>query len=237
MARFPEKVLKGLNYLKNYTGAGNAVIALKGKYKNAVQALKEHLINTGFDIKLFEMGDFFPAGDEQVMVHDITGKVVPEGGIPLSVGAVVNNIETLYNTCEAIEKNAPVTDKFITIGGDVKNPITIKVPVGTKIAWLLEFLGVDYKNKVIIDGGPMMGNITDSNSPITKITGGILLFSEQHPAVKVKKSCMEYILKMAKIACIQCRYCTEQCPRYLLGHDLQPSKMMLAMGFRVTTII
>ncbi|HHX22717.1 MAG: 4Fe-4S dicluster domain-containing protein [Tepidanaerobacteraceae bacterium] len=234
MARFPEKVLKGLNYLKNYTGAGNAVIALKGKYKNAVQAIKEHLINTGFDIKLFEMGDFFPAGDEQVMVHDITGKVVPEGGIPLSVGAVVNNIETLYNTCEAIEKNAPVTDKFITIGGDVKNPITIKVPVGTKIAWLLEFLGVDYKNKVIIDGGPMMGNITDSNSPITKITGGILLFSEQHPAVKVKKSCMEYILKMAKIACIQCRYCTEQCPRYLLGHDLQPSKIMLAMGFRVT---
>ena len=177
MARFPDKVVKGLNHLKNYTGAGNAVIALKGKYKFAVRGLKEHLINTGLDIKLFEMGDFFPAGDEHVMVHDITGKVVSEGGIPISVGAIVNNIETLYNACHAIEDNIPVIDKFITVGGDVKNPITLKVPVGTKIGWLLDFLGIDYKDKVIIDGGPMMGNIADPDSPVTKLTGGLLIFS------------------------------------------------------------
>ncbi len=234
MARFPDKVVKGLNHLKNYTGAGNAVIALKGKYKFAVRGLKEHLINTGLDIKLFEMGDFFPAGDEHVMVHDITGKVVSEGGIPISVGAIVNNIETLYNACHAIEDNIPVIDKFITVGGDVKNPITLKVPVGTKIGWLLDFLGIDYKDKVIIDGGPMMGNIVDPNSPVTKLTGGLLIFSKEHPAVTVKESSLEYIFKMARIACIQCRYCTEQCPRYLLGHDLQPSKIMLTVGFRLT---
>jgi Na+-translocating ferredoxin:NAD+ oxidoreductase RnfC subunit len=234
MARFPHKVIKGLNHLKNYTGANNAVIALKGKYKNALKALNNNLVNKGLDIKLFEMGDFFPAGDEQVMVHDITGRVVPEGGIPLLVGAIVNNIETLYNVYNAIEENIPVTDKFITVGGDVKNPITLKVPVGTQIGWLLDFLGVDYKNKVIIDGGPMMGNISDPTSPITKITGGLLIFSKQHPAVTVKESSLEYIFKMARIACIQCRYCTEQCPRYLLGHDLQPSKIMLTVGFRLS---
>lgn len=234
MARFPDKVIKGLDHLQNYTGANNAVIALKGKYKFAVRALEEHLINTGLGIKLFEMGDFFPAGDEQVMVYDITGRVVPEGGIPISVGAIVNNIETLYNVYNAIEKNIPVTDKFITVGGDVKNPITLKVPVGTEIGWLLNFLGVDYKDKVIIDGGPMMGNILDPKSPITKITGGLLIFNKEHPAVTVKMSSLEYIFKMARIACIQCRYCTEQCPRYLLGHDLQPSKIMLTMGFRLT---
>lgn len=234
MARFPDKVLKGLNHLKNYTGADKAVVALKVKYKNAVRGLKEHLINTGLDIKLFEMGDFFPAGDEQVMVHDITGRVVPEGGIPLLVGAIVNNIETLYNVYNAIEDNIPVTDKFITVGGDVKNPITLKVPVGTEIGWLLDFLGVDYKDKVIIDGGPMMGNIADPKLPVTKLTGGLLIFSKEHPAVTVKESSLEYIFKMARIACIQCRYCTEQCPRYLLGHDLQPSKIMLTVGFRLT---
>lgn len=234
MARFPDKVLKGLNHLKNYTGADKAVVALKGKYKNAVRALKEHLQNTGSDIKLFEIGDFFPAGDEQVMVHDITGRVVPEGGIPLLVGAIVNNIETLYNVYNAIEENISVTDKFITVGGDVKTPITLKVPVGTEIGWLLDFLGVDYKDKVIIDGGPVMGNIVNHNSPITKITGGLLIFAKEHPAVTVKKSSLEYIFKMARIACIQCRYCTEQCPRYLLGHDLQPSKIMLTVGFRLT---
>lgn len=235
MARFPDKVIRGLAHLKKYTGANNAVIALKGKYKFAFKALKEYLKNTDLDIMLFEIGDYFPAGDEQVMVHDITGRIVPEGGIPISVGAIVNNIETLYNVYNAIEENIPVTHKFITIGGDVKNPITLKVPVGTQIGWLLDFLGVEHKDKIIIDGGPMMGNITDSNLPVTKLTGGLLIFCKQHPAITVKEADLAYIFKMAKIACIQCRYCTEQCPRYLLGHDLQPSKIMLTMGFRLTS--
>jgi len=234
MARFPDKVLKGLNHLKNYTGAHKAVIALKAKYKNAVKTLKEGLSDANINIELFEIGDYFPAGDEHVMVYDITGKVVPEGGIPISVGAIVNNIETLYNAYNAIEENMPVIDKFITVGGDVKNPITLKVPVGTNIGWLVDFLGIDYKDKVIIDGGPMMGNIVEPNSYITKLTGGLLIFSKEHPAVTTKMASLEYILKMARIACIQCRYCTEQCPRYLLGHDLQPSKIMLTMGFRLT---
>src|SRR5690606_9928990 len=139
----------------------------KGKYKHAIKALNEELSKTGFDIELFQMGDFFPAGDEQVMVFEVTGKVVPEGGIPIAIGAVVNNIETLYNVYGAIEEDTPVIRKFITVGGHVKNPITLKVPVGTTIGWLLDFLGVDYKDKVIIDGGPMMGNIVDPSSPIT----------------------------------------------------------------------
>lgn len=151
------------------------------------------------------------------------------------VGSIVNNIETLYNVCNAIEENLSVTDKFITIGGNIKNPITLKVPVGTEIGWLLDFLGIDYQDKVILDGGPMMGNIVSLDSPITKTTGGLLIFSKGHPAVTVKESSLEHILKMARISCIQCRYCTEQCPRYLLGHDLQPSKIMLTMGFRLSS--
>ncbi|NLU09921.1 MAG: electron transport complex protein RnfC [Tepidanaerobacter acetatoxydans] len=235
MSRFPDKVLKGLTYLKNFTGAGEAIIALKGKYKHPLKALKTELnSNTDFNVRLFEMGDFFPAGDEQVLVYDVTGRVVPEGGIPLLVGSVVNNIETLYNVYNAVEEDTPVIDKFITVGGDVKNPITLKVPVGTNIGWLLDFLGVDYKGKVIIDGGPMMGNIINPGLPIVKTTGGLLIFSKDHPAVTVKESNMEYILKMARISCIQCRYCTEQCPRYLLGHNLQPSKIMLTVGFRLS---
>jgi hypothetical protein len=61
------------------------------------------------------------------------------------------------------------------------------------------FLGVDYKNKVIIDGGPMMGNITDPNSPITKITGGLLIFSKQHPAVKLKSHVWNIFLRWQEL--------------------------------------
>lgn len=235
LAHYPSQILRGLTHLKNHTNARNAVLALKGKYKKAVKALEDSLNSSGLDIRLFIMKDYFPAGDEQSMVFDITGRVVPEGGIPLKVGAVVNNVETLYNVSLALEKNLPVVDKYITVGGDVKEPVTLKVPVGTKIGWLLEFLGIDAQDKVILDGGPMMGNIVSPDEVITKVTGGLLLFAKDHPAVTVKESSLEYIFKMARISCIQCRYCTEQCPRYLLGHDLQPSKIMLASGFRVST--
>lgn len=235
MARFPDKVLKGLNYLKGYTRARKAVTALKGKYKNALKSLKEYKKKSKLHVDFFEMEDFFPAGDEHVMVYEITGKVVPEGGIPLLVGAVVNNIETLYNVCCAIEDGLPLTDKFITVGGDVTNPITLKVPIGTRIGWLLDFLGVDHKDKVIIDGGPMMGNIVSFDAPISKTTGGLLIFPKGHPAVIYKEYNLDYILKMAGIACIQCIYCTLQCPRYLLGHDLQPNKIMLNAGFRLSS--
>jgi len=235
MARFPDKVLKGLNHLKEYTGAKKAVVALKRKYKNAIKSLKEYRESSKLDVELFEMEDFFPAGDEHVTVYEVTGRVVPEGGIPLAVGAIVNNIETLYNVCLAIEEGLPVTDKFITVGGDVPNPITLRVPVGTQIGWLLSFLGIDYKDKVIIDGGPMMGNIVSPDSPITKVTGGLLVFPKNHHAVRQKEYDLDYILKMASIACIQCLYCTLQCPRYLLGHDLQPNKTMQIAGFRLST--
>ena len=235
MAKYPDKVFKGLNYLKEYTGAKRAVIGLKQKYKSALKALKECRGSFKLDVDLFEMGDFFPAGDEQVLVYEVTGRVVPEGGIPLLVGTVVNNIETLYNVCLAVEDGLPVTEKFITVGGDVENPITLKVPVGTRTGWLLDFLGVDYNDKVIIDGGPMMGKIVSPDEPITKVTGGLLIFPNNHPAVKQKEYDLSYILKMAGISCIQCMYCTLQCPRYLLGHDLQPSKIMLNSGFRLTT--
>lgn len=43
------------------------------------------------------MGAFYPAGDEQVIVYEVTGRVVPEGGIPLNVGVVVSNVETALN--------------------------------------------------------------------------------------------------------------------------------------------
>lgn len=234
MERFPDKVLKGLHALKNYTKAPTATIALKRKYASVVKALSESLRENNLDIDIFEMDDYFPAGDEQVLVYDLMKRVVPEGGIPLMVGAIVNNIETLYNVYNALEEDLPVTEKFITVGGDVENPITLKVPVGTKIRWALEFLGIEYENKIILDGGPMMGNIVEPDFPITKTTGGLLLFPEGHPAVKVKYSSLAHIWKMARISCIQCRYCTEQCPRYLLGHDLQPSKIMLSVGFNLS---
>ena len=80
------------------TGAERGVLGVKKKYTEAMHALRQAL-RSGADVSCdFELGNFYPAGDEHVLVYDVLGRVVPEGGIPLNVGAVVQNIETLFNT-------------------------------------------------------------------------------------------------------------------------------------------
>lgn len=228
------QVLRGLWHLKNYTQAKHAVIAIKGKYKELLANLQQEIKKNAYDMEVLALADFFPAGDEQVLVFEATKRVVPEAGIPLFVGSVVNNTETLFNVYNAVDHNLPVTDKFITVGGEIPTPCTLKVPVGTEISWLLTRLGIDYNQKIILDGGPMMGKIINPQAPITKTTGGLLLFSPEHPVVNQKKLDFSYILRKAKTLCIQCRYCTDKCPRYLLGHDIQPHKIMNCVGYNLT---
>lgn len=228
------QVLRGLWYLKNYTQAKNAVIAVKSKYKKLLSTLQQEIKKNDYDIEVLGLADFFPAGDEQVLAFEATKRVVPEAGIPLFVGSVVNNTETLFNVYNAVDHNLPVTEKFITVGGETAVPCTIKVPVGTEISWLLNCLGIEYGEKIILDGGPVMGKVISPQAPITKTTGGLLLFSPEHPVVKQKKLDYPYILHKAKTLCIQCRYCTDKCPRYLLGHDIQPHKIMNCIGYNLT---
>ncbi|MGI6686278.1 MAG: hypothetical protein ACOX47_12555 [Bacillota bacterium] len=76
---------------------------MKGKYRTRPFDALEKVIS-GKPIKLFILGDFYPAGDEHVTVYEVTGRIIPEGGIPLEVGCVVNNVETLINVAHALER-------------------------------------------------------------------------------------------------------------------------------------
>lgn len=233
LKRFPERVARGLAALKDYTNSKEAFIGVKSKYKHLFGKLEEFVKSENLDIRIFYAGDFYPAGDEQVLVYEITGKIVPPGGIPLMVGAVVNNVETVYNVYNALFEEKPVTEKFITVAGDIEKPVTVKVPIGMKVSSILEKLGIEYEKKVIIDGGPAMGKIMSKDDVITKTSGGILIFEKDHPIVSKKLIPIEQILRKARTCCIQCRYCTDQCPRYLLGHELEPHKIMISLAFNL----
>ena len=75
------------------------------------------------DFESFVCEDVYPAGDEYVLVYEITGRQIPPGGIPLSVGCLVDNVETIVNVARAVA-GTPVTDKLVTICGAVQNPLT-----------------------------------------------------------------------------------------------------------------
>jgi Na+-translocating ferredoxin:NAD+ oxidoreductase RnfC subunit len=228
------EVLEGLKAIVEEAGAQKGIIALKKKYKLAIEALGRE-IHTGDPIEIFELGDFYPAGDEQITVYEVLKRIVPEGGIPLQVGVIVINVETLLNVSNAM-KGIPVTHKYITVTGAVRKPITVKVPVGISIREMIALAGgATIERFKVIDGGPMMGKIVENiDKPITKTSKGIIVLPEEHSLIQGKVRSIETMLKQARTACCHCSLCTEVCPRNLLGHKLHPDKLMRIASYNST---
>ena len=94
---FPDRVVAAAVAVAGHLGAKRTVIALKGKYHAEITALEGAISRSGAQVELFRMKTFYPAGDEQTMVQQVTGRSVPERGLPLDVGCVVDNVGTLLN--------------------------------------------------------------------------------------------------------------------------------------------
>ena len=232
MEHYPDKVVEGLQVAMRVSGAAKGYICLKAKYKLAVERL-QNAIGNKKKIELFLLDNYYPAGDEQQIVHEVTGKVVPPGGIPLDVGAVVCNVGTLVNIADAVE-DIPVTHKLVTVTGEVKNPITIKVPVGTPMKLLIKEAGGPDEGQgyALIEGGPAMGKVQeDWSSPVKKTTGGLIVLPSNHLVIRKKEGPSESDYRLTKSVCCQCSYCTQLCPRNNIGLGVQPHKVMRGIGY------
>jgi Na+-translocating ferredoxin:NAD+ oxidoreductase RnfC subunit len=238
MELFPDEIIKGFEAAGKLVGANKALIGIKGKHKKVVSILKDRIeaLQVGGFVEVKELEDAYPAGDEQVLVYELTGRVVPEAGIPIQVGCVVINSETALNIYRA-SMNVPVTEKYITVAGDIPNRLTVKVPVGTPIIDVLKLSGLEnFDDYAVIDGGPMMGPVMSNlNGYVTKKTKGLVILKKQHHLIRRKTTSMEQARRVNK-ACEQCRMCTDMCPRYLLGHDLQPHKMMRVTNYALEAV-
>ncbi|HOO76940.1 MAG TPA: SLBB domain-containing protein [bacterium] len=228
MAARPGDLVQGLVLLKEAVGARKAVVALKQKYRQAVSALREEIARRKLPVDLHLMGSYYPAGDEQVLVREVTGKVVPEGGIPLDVGAVVSNVGTIINIARA-SRGIPVTTRTLTVAGEVREPVTLEVPVGAYVEDVLAAAGgVSCPDYRVIDGGPVMGAI--SGPSVKKTTTGLIVLPAVHKLIEARTRPVEVDVARAGRACDQCRYCTDYCPRYLLGHRIEPHVIMRLVG-------
>lgn len=230
MIHHAPEVISGMRLAMQSTGAKQGIIGIKGKYKEIIAILKE-AIGDQDDITVSELGNFYPAGDEQVMVYDILGRVVPEGGIPIDVGCVVQNIETLYNI-DAAMHGIPVTEKYITVIGAVSKPLSVKVPIGITLNEVLALAGgVLTPDPVVLDGGAMMGEVVgDLNSPVTKRSKMLLVLPNDHQLSVKRRTPRTVIDTQAIAACDQCYYCTDYCPRHAQGHAIQPHKLILLLA-------
>ncbi|PWI48716.1 electron transport complex protein RnfC [Candidatus Heimdallarchaeota archaeon B3_Heim] len=230
MQKYPEKLITGLQLGMKATGAKRGIIAIKRKYKSAIKKVKQ-AIKTDSRLEIFLLEDVYPAGDEHVLVYEALGKTIPESGLPLDIGAVVNNVYTLINLADASEGKS-IVSRYVTVTGAVKKPVTMDFPIGTSILDTIKAAGgATIDNFEVLINGPMMGSLIDPKKPITKLTSGVIVLPEDHFVIRMKNERISSKVIVTKAACIRCQLCTEVCPRFLLGHQLYPDKVMRGIAW------
>ncbi len=166
-----------------------------------------------------------------ILIYEATGRVIRPGGIPIDENVVVYNTETMYNLYRAVHEGKPVTEKLVSIVGEVENPVTVRAPLGTTVKEAVAAAGkITVDDPAYVMGGPMMGKLGTENTIITKTTNAIIVLSEKHKAVVRINKNLDLERRRAASSCCQCRTCTELCPRHALGHPIEPHRIMRAVA-------
>jgi len=225
LRRYSFEIISTLEIIRECLGAKEFHVALKKGYKTTAQAVERDIASFKYG-KVDYLYEVYPAGDEIVLIYDSVGRVVPAGGLPIDVGVIVYNVETVLNIYRAM-KGEKVTHKYVTVGGAVKNPQTYCVPIGTPIDELVKLSGGPTEdNTLILNGGPMTGNLAAIDDTVKKTTNGILVLPEDSPVIMQRRQNVNVLKRRTMSACCQCRMCTDMCPRHLLGYPIEPHRFM-----------
>lgn len=227
---YADKIVEGLKIARQLVQAKRVILGIKAKYTELIDLVSRSL---DANMRIEGLPDAYPSGDEQTLVFQTTGRIIPPGKIPLNVGCVVMNVETAYNTAAAVLDDAPVTHKFVTITGAVNRPISVRVPLGATLGDCLKAAGGPaIEEFALVVGGVMMGKLANSvNDLVTKTTGGLIVLPEDHVVVRQMRRTFDDAKRIGRAACDQCSHCTELCPRYLLGHPVEPHRAMRSLIF------
>lgn len=202
-----EYVKKGIELLAKYLDAKNIIIGIEQNKAEAVKEMQKLESNT---VTVKVLPSIYPQGGEKVLIYNCTGKIVPEGKLPIDVGCIVINVTTLAFIAKYIETGMPLVEKTITVDGSaVKEPKNLIVPIGTSLADIFDFAGgfKDEPYKVLY-GGPMMGiSVKNLSSPLLKNNNAILAFNEKDAHLPEPSSC------------IRCGKCVRACPLSLMPLD------------------
>jgi len=208
-----QEMLTGVRIALKAIGINKAMIGIEENKPDAIAHLSD-LTKDDPQIEVVPLKVWYPQGGERQLVKALVNREIPPPpkGLPIDVGCVVLNVATCFAIYEAVQKSKPLVERVVTVTGKaVKRPSNFLARIGTPLAQLVEAAGgLPEGTGKIVSGGPMMGkSLPTLDVPITKGTGGIVLF----PAAESKRK--------ETVECIRCGKCVSVCP---LG--LEPYLMM-----------
>lgn len=229
MEVYAHEIVSTLSMICTAIGAREFAIGIKKSYSAALSAI-EGEIGDYKNGRIHVIDEIYPSGDEVVLTYNVTKRIVPPGGIPIDVGVVVYNVETVLNIFNAVKLNKNVTHKYVTVAGEVKTPQTLRVPIGTDFATLIKLCGgKTVSQAALIQGGPMTGKTAIETDRVTKTTNAVLVLPKEHYLISKRNQKTTISVKHAMSACCQCMTCTELCPRSLLNHPISPAGFMKSL--------
>ena len=205
MVEHPERVHLGARIMMHTLGAKRVVIGVEKNKPDAIAAL-QRLCPTDIDVTVLPLTVKYPQGAEKMLIKAVTGREVPSGKLPVSLGVLVQNVGSAASIAEIFDTGLPLVERIVTVGGPgVRRPANLIVPVGTKLRDVLEACGgLTADAEEILFGGPMMGLAQSSlNVPIVKGTTGVIVLTKLD------------INPAGSYPCIHCGNCLDACPIFL----------------------
>ena len=204
-----EDILKGLEIVLSLFPRARGIIAVEDNKPDAIEKFKKE--NNNERISVMPLVTKYPQGGEKLLIRTCVGREVPSGGLPMDVGCIVHNVDTLVAIHRTVTHGQPLMRKVVTVtGGASKNPGNYQIRLGMTIKDLLEEIGgtTSEPHKVVV-GGPMMG-VAQSilEVPLIKVSSGIILMTEEEATRPSQQNCF------------RCGKCVDHCPLGLMPLDL-----------------
>ncbi|MCL2034743.1 MAG: electron transport complex subunit RsxC [Oscillospiraceae bacterium] len=209
-------VWEGALLLKEYIKPKNIVICIEDNKPEAIKKMRG--LSAGVKgVEVRALPSMYPQGERKVLVYNITGRIVPEGGRLTDVGCIVINCTTVAVIAKYIKTGMPLVSRCVTVDGTaVKSPKNVIAPIGTPIRELFSFCGglKDDVKKIIL-GGPMMGRaVPNLDVPIVKVTNAVLAFSAKEAGSAEPSNC------------IKCGRCIAKCPMSLMPSHIEEAFLL-----------
>ena len=202
LLEYADDVIYGLKAIMKAVAAPKGIIVIEDNKPDAIELMEAKTADMD-DIEVATVRTKYPQGAEKMLIKNVMKRMVPSGGLPADVGAVVANVSTAVAISDAIQKGMPLIERAVSVTGDyIKNPGNFLVKIGTNVQDIIDYCGgITREGATVKMGGLMMGAVLENtNVPVIKGTNGIIAVNTAYTEAN---------------ECIKCGRCMDVCPMEL----------------------